>query len=126
MVDYNNFLVILALCCSSAAMSDDKNCELLNWNGDALRPLSDITREGSRRVRLVVSFESDRGSGPARPGWRKERCQPRMAVCAVHLHDHSQNAIGTQRAELSHKDFLLPFLVFSKMKPPPGGDVPVI
>ena len=47
----------------------------------------------------LISFESDRASGSARHGWRKERCQPWMAVCATHLHDHSQNAAGTRRAE---------------------------
>ena len=47
----------------------------------------------------LISFESDRASGPARHGWRKERCQPWMAVCAAHLHEHSQNSEGTRRAD---------------------------
>ena len=44
----------------------------------------------------LISFESDRASGSTRQGWRKERCQPWMAVCATYLHGHSQNAAGTQ------------------------------
>ena len=69
----------------------------------------------------LISLESDRGSGSTRHGWRKERCQPWIAVSAIHFHDHSEDAAGTRRAELSQKDFLLPFVVFSKMKAPDRG-----
>ena len=67
----------------------------------------------------LISFESNRASGSARQGWRTERCQPWTAVCATHLHVHSQNAAGTRRAELSHKDFWLLF-GFWKVTPPEG------
>ena len=60
------------------------------------------TKTGKKQLSLLIliyprliSFESDRVGGSMRHGWRIERCQPRMAVCAAHLLDHSQNAAGT-------------------------------
>ena len=59
----------------------------------------------------LISFESNLGSGSARQGRRRERCQPWMAVCAAHLHEHSQNSAGTLGL-ISRKDFLLRFWSF--------------
>ena len=59
----------------------------------------------------LISFESARASGSARHGWRKERCQPGMAVCAARLHDHSQNSEGTPGL-ISRKEAFAYFIAF--------------
>ena len=51
----------------------------------------------------LISFESDRVSGSARQEWRDEHCQPWTAASAIHLQDHSQNAVGTRRAVWSQR-----------------------
>ena len=61
----------------------------------------------------LISFESDRASGSARHGWRKERCQPWMAVCAARLHDYSQNSEGTLGL-ISRKEAFAYFSPFEK------------
>ena len=44
----------------------------------------------------LISFESAGVGGSMRHGWRIERCQSGMAVCAALPLDHSQNAAGTR------------------------------
>jgi len=68
----------------------------------------------------LISFESARVSGSARHGWRKERCQPWMAVCAARLHELSQNGAGTRRADLPQKTFCFVFGLFKNDGPRQG------
>ena len=93
-------ILLFALCCLLFAL-----CSLLFALCSLLFALCSLLLIYPR----LISFESDRESGSARHGWRKERCQPWMAVCAIHFHDRSQNAAGTRRAEWSQKTFCFRF-----------------
>ncbi len=68
----------------------------------------------------LISFEIDRGRGSARQGWRKERCQPRMAVCAAPFSGHSQNAAGTLGMISRRKTFCFVFGLFKNEGPRQG------
>ena len=58
----------------------------------------------------LISFESNRGDRSARHGWRKERCQAGMPVCAAWWSDCFQNCVATQGADYPQQDFCLLFV----------------
>ena len=87
---------------------------------DASTSEYETTQSVVRVTRVLLSFEIDWGGEAMRQGWRNERCQVRMPVCATHRSNPAQNAAGTRSAEYSQRDFLLRFWSFQKRRPAAG------